>query len=188
MSESVSLQEMAVFFGCDPRWITDLAKKGVVIRVGHGKYDLLQSAKNYIAFLRSKDTLRTQDTDLNPQVETARLRKEQADKIALENAARRKELMDINDVLTVMTQLQTIYNRWTESIEGGMPRDIITLVPEANLQQINDLIKQHVYRCRMAIADEIAALATAYERESISAATTEDSTLAMGGEISDSAS
>jgi len=180
MSEPVSLQEMADFFGCDPRWITDLAKKGVVIRVGHGKYDLIPSAKNYIAFLRSKDTVRSSDSDIDPRLEGGRLKRAQADKIEIENAERRKELLSADQVLTTIAQLQTIYNNGWLGFEGMLPGEIVSIAPDVEITKVKYIVQQVIHRCRVAVANEMAAFADSLERESISESATTDSTVGMG--------
>jgi len=179
MSEPVSLQEMADFFGCDPRWITDLAKKGVVIRVGHGKYDLIPSAKNYIAFLRSKDTHNT-ESDINLPRERGRLCQAQADKIEIENAARRKELLNVDQVLTIIAELQTIYNNGWLGFEGVLPGEIVSIAPDVEITKVKYIVQQVIYGCRVAVANEIATLADSLERESVSESAATDSTVGMG--------
>jgi phage terminase Nu1 subunit (DNA packaging protein) len=50
---SVSAEELADLFGCSDRLIRQLAEEGIIVRVGHGRYDPSASTTKYITHLRN---------------------------------------------------------------------------------------------------------------------------------------
>jgi phage terminase Nu1 subunit (DNA packaging protein) len=53
-SASVGVNDLAEMFDCSPRLIEDLAERGVVVRLAHGKYDPLASTRAYVRKLREQ--------------------------------------------------------------------------------------------------------------------------------------
>lgn len=84
MREPASVSEITAAFDVSDRRIGQLADKGIVIRVGRGKFDLIASTANYVRHLRDIASGRGEDSpDLT--AERTRLAKGQADRIAIEN-------------------------------------------------------------------------------------------------------
>ncbi|MCJ2056655.1 hypothetical protein MKL09_08815 [Methylobacterium sp. J-048] len=98
MSEPVSVSVIAAAFDLSERRIGQLADKGIVIRVGRGKFDLLVSTANYCRHLREVASGRGEDSpDLT--AERTRLAKEQADRIAIENERTRGTILLADEAL-----------------------------------------------------------------------------------------
>lgn len=51
---SVDLAVLARFLACDHKTVQNYAKKGLVIRLGHGRYALMQSVANVVTHLREQ--------------------------------------------------------------------------------------------------------------------------------------
>ena len=103
---AVSAAELADFFGATTQTVRDLASKGVVVRVGHGKYMLRASNRAYISQLRQQAAGRaaSDDEDGPPDLarERALLARAQREGQVMKNAILRGELLPIDDVEAVI--------------------------------------------------------------------------------------
>ena len=90
------LQVIATICDCTERHLRDLAKKGHITNPGPRKEWPITAVTEYIAYLRNRAY---QGGGGTLQEERARLAKEQADKLEMENAAKRGELLHSEDVL-----------------------------------------------------------------------------------------
>ena len=96
---TVSPAVLAQLFDCDESMIRYLAKKGIVIKSGHGKYIVSQSVRNYIRHLRGVAAGRGgEEKQITLTSERARYAKEQADAVALKNSILRGEMVDASSV------------------------------------------------------------------------------------------
>jgi len=94
-----SATELARLFSATVQTITKLAREGIVVRKGRGKYDREKSITNYICHLRDTAAGRGGASAVESlSDERARLAKEQADHAALKNAQMRKELLPASEV------------------------------------------------------------------------------------------
>lgn len=66
---------LAEILGVSTRYISDLEKEGVIIRVARGQYDVRKSVKNYIAILKAK----AEPVGVEAELRAAKLRKALAD-------------------------------------------------------------------------------------------------------------
>ena len=81
------------------RTVTDLARRGIVVRVAPGAYDGPASVRAYCAHLRETAARRGGTSDGSSlTAERLRLVREQADREALRNAALRRELLPAAEV------------------------------------------------------------------------------------------
>src|SRR3972149_345185 len=76
-----------------PRRVQHLANEGVIPRAEKGRYELVPAVRGYIRYLRDRSVGR--DGVVIPDIasERARLTREQADRVAMENAKARGELL-----------------------------------------------------------------------------------------------
>jgi len=95
LPEIVPTDTMADLLGVSAGRIQALARDGTLVRVEPGKYDLRASLRKYTAALRDKATGRAQST---LAAEKERLARENADKVALQNAKARGELVATGEV------------------------------------------------------------------------------------------
>src|SRR4051812_42100560 len=95
-ADLISTDQLADLLGLDERQIRTLARQGVVKQAGRGRYHRRESVRAYCLDMRMKATGRGGN---NPWIqEKTRLAREQADKIELQNAAARGELLPATDV------------------------------------------------------------------------------------------
>ena len=80
--------------------VREFAARGVMVRVGKGKYDIRASVRNYSAHMRRIATGRAGGESLaaTAAAERARLAKAQADRIEMQNQRDRDELLDAGAV------------------------------------------------------------------------------------------
>lgn len=102
----LSAAEMATMLGTTPRKLRDLAERGLVVKAGRGRYEVLASVRSYVAHLREVASGRggeAEVTDLSR--ERARLAKLQADEREMRNAALRGELLPAVEVERTWTDV-----------------------------------------------------------------------------------
>lgn len=79
--------------------LTELKKKGIAVHLGHDAYDLQATVRAYVQHLRGIASGRGgEEQALTLTAERARLAREQADSVALKNAALRAELVSAAEV------------------------------------------------------------------------------------------
>lgn len=79
--------------------LTDLKKRGIAVHLGHDAYDLAATVRAYVLHLRGVASGRGgEEHTANLTAERARLAREQADAVALKNAALRGDLVPAADV------------------------------------------------------------------------------------------
>ncbi|MFN3211301.1 MAG: hypothetical protein ACE369_20370, partial [Roseovarius sp.] len=93
--EIVGTDAMADLLGVTANRIQALARDGALVRVAPGRYDLRASLRRYTADLRDKARGRAQSS---LAAEKERLARENADKVALQNAKARAELVPAPEV------------------------------------------------------------------------------------------
>ena len=76
------------------RRVQQLAKEGIVVRDGKGKYDLVGSVRGYIKYLQDR-SLGKECAPIDSHIEKARLLRAQADKTELEVKALQKTLVPV---------------------------------------------------------------------------------------------
>jgi phage terminase Nu1 subunit (DNA packaging protein) len=76
-----------------PRRVQHLANEGVIPRAEKGRYELVPAVRGYIRYLRDRSIGRDGEQSSDIASERARLTREQADKMAMENAKARGELI-----------------------------------------------------------------------------------------------
>ena len=95
---SCTAAELADLIGVSPRSITDLAKRGIVVRAKRG-FDEHKSVRGYCDHLRKLAAGRGGESAIaGATAERARLIREQADAAALKNALARAEMLPAADV------------------------------------------------------------------------------------------
>lgn len=93
----ISAVELADWLGVSERSISDYARKGIIARSGPGKFMLRESVRAVAAHLREAASARgASSAGLTAQRE--RIAREQADKLAMQNAAARREMVSAKAV------------------------------------------------------------------------------------------
>lgn len=96
---TVNADDLCDLWGISSGMLTNLSKRGIAVRTGHGSYDLVKSTRAYLEHLRGVASGRGgEDQVTNLTAERARLAKEQADAQAIKNAKLRGELVEASEV------------------------------------------------------------------------------------------
>ncbi len=99
MAGAASPSTIARWFGVTEKSVRELAKAGILVRAGRGQYRLEESARRYCEHIRRTASQRGGEASLATLWdERIRIAKEQADALALKNAAARGEMLDAGDV------------------------------------------------------------------------------------------
>ncbi len=111
-SPSVDVGTLARLFSLTAVRIQQLATDGVVVKSSRGKYDLWQSIRGYIKYLQERrvnqwDAKDEAQTDIKR--EQLRRTKEEADKLELQNARTRGELIEVGVVEKLMQACFTVH-------------------------------------------------------------------------------
>lgn len=101
-SPSTDVTTLSKLFNLTPIRIQQLANEGVTVKSARGRYELWPSIKNYIKYLQERKINQWTTDEENPtELKKHQLRrtKEEADKLELQNAKTRGELVPINEVI-----------------------------------------------------------------------------------------
>lgn len=131
---------LAAFLGIGASRIRTLARDGILIRSGRGKFDFPQSMRSYLSRLRemAERAGRPSVGGDELKVERTRLAKEQADATALKNAQLRGELAPVTDTLRewqavlrdVRAAMLAVPSRYAASQPHLTPHDVEALTLE----------------------------------------------------------
>jgi terminase small subunit / prophage DNA-packing protein len=98
MTDAVSATRLARWLGVTTKTVRELAAKGIVERVGRGRYRLETSVSRYCDHIRRTASQRGGEASLATlRDERIRIAREQADALALKNAAARGEMLDAKE-------------------------------------------------------------------------------------------
>jgi phage terminase Nu1 subunit (DNA packaging protein) len=109
-SPSVPVSTLAKLFNLTSVRIQQLASDGVVKRTARGRYDLWTSIRNYIEYLQERKVNQWDSDEDNPtEIKKQQLRrtKEEADKLELQNARTRGELVPVFKVKRMGEQVMS---------------------------------------------------------------------------------
>jgi len=151
---TVSPAVLAQLFDCDESMIRYLAKKGIVIKSGHGKYIVSQSVRNYIRHLRTIASGRCGDEEKQTTLtaEKTRYAKEQADSLALKNQIMRGELVNVEDVQRTWAGAFSTIRSGVLSVVSILPT-ILAHMTRHDIETVDRLLRDTLE----SIADEIVA-------------------------------
>lgn len=96
LPETAATETLAQLLGVTTRTITELARKGVLTRVGKGAWPVRESVRSYCAHLREQAAGRSDSTTLT--AERIRVAKAQAEKLEFANAVARGEMVPAREV------------------------------------------------------------------------------------------
>lgn len=106
-----------------PRRVQTLANDGVIPRADKGRYELVGAVRGYIRYLRDRSIGREGEQSSDIASERARLTREQADKLEMENAQTRGELIPAPLVQKSLERTFTAFKAQIEAIpRKAVPR------------------------------------------------------------------
>jgi phage terminase Nu1 subunit (DNA packaging protein) len=100
-SPTVPVSTLAKLFNLTSVRVQQLAADGIISKSGRGQYDLWSSVRGYIKYLQERKVNQWDADDDNPsdiKKEQLRRTKEEADKLELQNARTRGELVEVEKV------------------------------------------------------------------------------------------
>lgn len=147
----VDAPTLARWLAVSERMVAEMARKGIVVRAGRGRFQLEESVRRVIEHMR--DAIRRQggaDVAAAGAAERARLAKERADGLALENAHRRGALLDSaaverewTGVLSgVRARMLAVPSRCAGRLPHLLPSDVAAIdgeVRDALVEAVNGL-------------------------------------------------
>ena len=125
-----------------PRRVQHLANEGVIPRAEKGRYELVPAVRGYIRYLRDRSVGR--DGVVIPDIasERARLTREQADRVAMENAKARGDLIP---GLLVQKSIERVFAAFKARIEA-VPRKAVPRLKGATKDAAREAILRELNR------------------------------------------
>lgn len=143
--QTVSLAEMADWFGITERRVQQLAKEQVIKKDSRGQYDLYESVRGYIAFLKDE----IDDTGVDPNIkdslkkEKIRLTKARADLTEMEAKEKTGELISSEEVEANLIELFSNIRAYFLSI----PTRLAPLIYEQDsIEAIKKITKEEIHK------------------------------------------
>lgn len=154
LPDVVSTSDLEQLLGLSRSSIASLERKGIIDRVGHGRYPLIPTVSRYCAHLREAAAGRAPDERrLTLEEERARLARAQTEKVETENARLRKELLPAVEVDAAM---EASFARVKASLLQMIPRlaqdghnkDVATLrkiIRQRVNEALEELAETHIH-------------------------------------------
>lgn len=146
MNNEIDADGLGEWLGVSKRTVTELAKRGIVLKAARGRYLLKESVQAVLRHQREVAAGRGgTDQVLDLTAERARLAKAQADSQELKNAQARGELLPADEVLRetedmirrARSSLLAVPSRLAQ--DGGFTADQITKTDQTIRIALNDL-------------------------------------------------
>jgi terminase small subunit / prophage DNA-packing protein len=137
-TDSASGAELADFWGCTRRHVTRLANEGVAVRIGHNRYDLRASNRNYVDQLRKQAASRGGTDAANAHT---RYKQAMAEMAEIELAKKRGETLAVSEVREVWSVFIRAVRRFAMSIPGEMMSLFPTQLDRRDKDVIEDAIR-----------------------------------------------
>jgi len=144
------------------RRLGQLAQLGVAVKAGRGQWKLKATARNYIDYKESKNTI--EDDEDDPRAATVRLKNEQALAMALANAEQMKIQVLAEEVLRVMETAQAIYNNSIDALEGRLTGQLVSATG-AKSDVLLSVLKPELNSVRESVSRELLGFSQELERE-----------------------
>ena len=101
VAELASADALGSLLGISGRSVRDLASRGIIGKAGAGRYPVRESVRSYCKHLREQAAARSGSSTLTD--ERIRVAREQADKLAMQNALARGEMIAAREVESAWT-------------------------------------------------------------------------------------
>lgn len=146
-----TLADMCRLFAISDTNLHDLVKRGIIPRASRGRYNLDECAPAYIRHLRAMAAGRTDQTGkIDIVAERARHEREKADKVAMQNAVARGELVAADDVEDMHTAVHSAVQRHLLSL----PAIVAPLVAiEDDARACETIFREHLEDALEQLAD-----------------------------------
>lgn len=148
-SSRVDRGSMARILGLSERQVTNLANDGVLPQSSKGKYDLVAAVQAYVHYV-ARGKVHTQVVDAR-----TRLTEAQARNAEIEAERRAGQLLDREDVQTVLNEAMTIIATGMDGLGGRLANE---LAGDSDPASIRQKLLSETRRIRASAADKFARL------------------------------
>jgi phage terminase Nu1 subunit (DNA packaging protein) len=119
--QTLSVDQIATLLMLDPRRVQQLVKEGWIPRAKHGEYQFVPSLQGYIRSLRESVQRRgPQELEREAAEEDIGIKKARREKLELENAAQRGELLDRSEVEAAWLKTIAVIKNQLLNLPGKM--------------------------------------------------------------------
>lgn len=144
-----STSELAEVLGLSDRRIRQLEKEGVISKISRGKYNLPQAVQQYINWIKSQATAKSEE-EFDLKKEKTLLTRAQRQRVELELQIMRGELHRSEDVKRVMNDMLGAFRARCLAIPSkAAPR----LQGQTDLAVIQDVLKKEVYEALVELSE-----------------------------------
>jgi phage terminase Nu1 subunit (DNA packaging protein) len=145
LTVTVPATTLAKIIGVTDRQIRNLADEGVLIKTAHGKYNLVESMKNYITMLKTSKEIQKKSTDYDLDEEKAKHERLKIQKTEIELQITRGQLHAAEDVEQVMSDMLTYFRTKIMGLPSKLAPQLI------NMHKATDVEKLLADECRLAL-------------------------------------
>lgn len=150
-AKAVTTAEISEMLGVSVRRIQQLAKDDALVKLGHGKFDLVKSIKRYIEYqVDSRAPMVEDEEELNPAVERALWTREKRKKTELEVKIIKGELHRSKDVERITGDMLASFRARLLNLPDKVAP---LLIAKTDLQDINDTVRLAVYEALNELAE-----------------------------------
>jgi phage terminase Nu1 subunit (DNA packaging protein) len=137
--ETISAAALAELLRLTPARIRQLAEDGVMVRTGHGKYDLELSVGNYVERLREQAAGRatSNGSGLNLPNESALLKRAQREYYELKNALTKGDIVKVSDIAPAWARVVLAVRAAMLAIPGRARLALVLSAEQAEAQKVN---------------------------------------------------
>lgn len=148
----VNTKVMANIFGVTERRVRQMVEEEIIDRVGHGRYNLLDSVKKYIAFLRANNAAEEQTTKLKESLEYEKYLHERAKREMAE-----LELARLKGQMHYSVEVEKVMNRMLADFRSkllALPSKVAPmLIAREDISFIQDLLQKEIYEALQELSE-----------------------------------
>ncbi|KMT22996.1 hypothetical protein [Clostridium cylindrosporum] len=135
---------LANIFGITDRRVRQLAEEGIIVRVKKGRYDLVESIKAYIVYLKTNQDIKESksDADLDYDREKAMHERVKREMAELNLAEMKGQIHYADDVENVMNDMLSNFRSKVLSMASKLAP---ILIARSDVNQIQDMINKESY-------------------------------------------
>ena len=150
-----SSAELAQLFDCSARQVENLARDGIAVRLGRGRYNAALSTRNYVRHLRDQAGGRLGfNAKVDPVVANVRLRTAQAELTELKIKQEQGELIPVEEVRTTWAAIMRTVRQFVMALPNQIAFEVPTLTVH-DRKAIDRLCREGLEDCAMARGFEI---------------------------------
>lgn len=147
----VNTKTIAKMFGLHERRIRQLAEEGVIDRVGHGRFDLIETVNKYISFLRlSNDQLEENDVTDSLEFEKYLHEKAKREKAEIELAHIKGRMHSSTEVEKVMNNMLASFRARILAIPS---KTAPSLIARDEISQIEQIVEVQIHEALSELAN-----------------------------------